>query len=440
MSSLKLSIIGLSIIVLAGCSGKGSGLSPQGTSVGNGFRMTISADLTGASALTTAIPGKSTDPHKTLYKILPGQPGEKAGIQPVLSGPNDIYHWKETATHVIAQTTIDENGSRCYLIAIPKVQEKSQVLCLSREPLDQDRYNPTGDTKRPLFDVQGVGVFFSSVQREYANGVYSEPTNRISELRYWDGKSESVQTIFHTDRNFNKNPAIEGVWASQDGKKVCFGFAESDPYYSGIEEGKGAVYCRNRDDEDRWKLLANIRSNKRATKFNNHVLFDGYSSQAGVSKLNLDTLVLEDRKGPIPTVKDYELEEGGFIGRGAYGGDYGSIVCVDKNGDGKALPAQGSDNTSLARIDDWAWFFGSQTLQRVSLKNCELDPKNYFANTRLIQLSELNWVLGDFLKLNGTSDRGLPTTVHLTAAGSLIQINSQAVTVEHPIDLKWDLP
>ncbi len=413
-----------------GRAGNGESKASEGVSVGNGFHLQMLADLSDAVALTTTVPGTKAGSERLLYKVT----GTKE-LQKVMAGPHDIHHWKETPTHIIAQVYLEEGDQKCFLIAIPKVRGKTPVLCLSREPLLTPGSNATYATRplRPHFDVQGSEVFFAHEVIEKSTR-HADAENVVSELRHWDGRSEKVQTVFHGDMDFNRMPPIEQVFASETNTNVCFSLMSS--YYNRASEPTRAhLFCRA-SAEAAWRKMPGLTVDDRSIKFANSILLDGSWNTSG-KKFRLADLTLAERTGPVPTTRDYDLAEGGFIGRGTELTVNGTISCVDRDGNGRKL-AEVNTATDLVRIGGWAWFFGSQTLRRVDLKDCTLDRREYFDDTSLIQLSRMGWVLGDFLRLDGTNGRGQPSTVHLTTGGTLIDMRSQDVTVDHPIDLKWE--
>ncbi|MBI4406110.1 MAG: hypothetical protein HY537_18270, partial [Deltaproteobacteria bacterium] len=227
--------------------------APEATSIGNGGYLKMTADLSDAKSLTTTAVKDPTKENKTLFKITSSN-----AIKEVFSGPNSVYFWKETPSYIIAQVKIEEEGKACFLIAIPKLREKTKVLCLSRNHLEIGLtrwYNPFEFEipNRAQFDVRGEEVYFTNyyVKSDKPNDYYSGD-HLATELRYWDGKADKASTLFYKEHSKKENKEeINQVFLSLTNAISCFNFYGSG---SGIDGVSGQVFCRL-SNSDLWKQL-----------------------------------------------------------------------------------------------------------------------------------------------------------------------------------------
>lgn len=157
-------------------------------------------DLTDAISLTkTVVSDKSKEEGAELKKVT-----TQNTLKDVLQGPHKFYYWKQTPKYIVAQVDIKEGNQSWYLIAIPKVNGVTPVYCL----------------------------MWTSTSK--------------SELRYWNGKSEKTQTLYHTDGENLNAPDIEQVFTSETDQNLCFSFGDYVRNYRGMHSspmGKQLI-CR----------------------------------------------------------------------------------------------------------------------------------------------------------------------------------------------------
>jgi hypothetical protein len=396
----------------------------QGTSVGNGFVLAMKADLSDAVSLTRTSEGAPEGAYR-LKKVTSGK-----RLADVLDGPHKIFHYKETPTHIVAQVSIEEPSGSCYLIAIPKSRVQSQVYCLSRQELTP--YSTTGSL-RAGFDTTGSEVYFAHVER-------SDELEQITELRHWDGHSETTTTVTKTNSRVNRNSYIQQVFASDSSEALCYNFADAYGYASHSSPTAGHLICR-KSKTSKWYRYPGVVVDEKALRFHNYILLspfgNPYTADNGSQKINLATLNREKRTGTLPMTHDFDTQNGGFIGRGDYEVN-GTIHCVDRDGNGREI-AKSNTKTPLVRIGEYAWFFASQSLKRVSLRACELDPKEFFPDS-LFQITKLSYLFGDTLRVDGSDAlSGFSSAVYVDAEGrALLTKPTEEVKIDHPIDLKWE--
>lgn len=461
MRYLKQSLWSLVVIgMLASCSsenengtsnrfgGDGSPTIQEGTSVGNGFYLSMMANLVDAESLTTTKPTES-DPGRKLVK----QTSDKK-FSDVLTGAHQILFWKQTPTHVIAQVRIVEGNQKCHLIAIPKRQEISKVLCLSRDSLimgDEVEINSTTHEakRRPQFDVRGSEVYFTHARclktdiPYHESSAYCYQGNVATELRHWDGVSEKVETLIYFDREHDQMADIYQPFTSEANGNLCFATRPGYENTYGISipnRNYGMVYCYHGESR-KWAHqqmpLDSVRAydysnSENAIKINNQLVTEHYT-------INLANLEYKKNRNELPDVIDYPLENGGLVGRSG-----GEIIRVDSTGKGEVIFNTNRDATTLVRQKDFAWFYSYQTLRKVSLKDGTLDPVDYFKAADLIQISKISGVFtpfGEQLVLQGTANsegRGIPATRHLSPEGELMSASSMSIPVDHPIELRWN--
>lgn len=151
-------------------------------------------------------------------------------------------------------------------------------------------------------------------------------------------------------------------------------------------------------------------------------------------KIDLEHLETTVPKGMLPLTKDFDLENGGFIGRNG-----GNISCVDPDANSEKVVQLGHE-VNLIRAGSDVWFHGPQLLQKISLRDCKLDNKNYFENKGLTTINAISYALGDYLRLDGNQEiDGLPGSVWLNSFGDIaLSRPMHDVQIEHPIELKWN--
>ncbi len=426
-TNLKLiTIVVLSLLL--GCSAgnktnPGHGSDPA-VAIGNGRYLKMVADLTDAESLTSTVPNDGKEERKFVKLTKTNK------FEEVLSGKHQLFSFKLTPTHIIAHVNIweDDKNTHCSLIAIPKVKGTTKVLCLNRDLVScsypEDKPDASG------FDVRGTEVFFTYHKpegRSFACGAYSakgDDSSAVSELRHWDGSSEKVDTLFHTDPETTKGSQmfVKDVFTSKTNRNICIDLTNSTP---------DKIFCRKEGTEI-WEPIKGM-STSRGYPFvvqNNSLLSDAFANQM---KLDLHTLKSTRRKGDLPKVIDFETANGGLIGR-----DEWRVIYIDPNGDSTFGLDLEMAIKSPIRTGNYAWYLNGASLRRMSLVDGQLDPKDFFDNTKLLRLSSISWSLGDFLWIHGTGKTGIPEKSILNGDGDLVYVETPTLAVEHPIDLKWD--
>lgn len=433
-------VVLLTLLLLLGACSKDGGAGPagepeKGVSVGNGRGenfLEMDADLTDAISLTATIPKDPTKEDKRLMKVTSSNKFEE-----VLGGKHKLFNFKITPTHIIAHVNINEGEGKaqkhCSLIAIPKIQGKSPVLCLNRELLNCTQIY--SNRNQVGYDVRGSEVYFTYhevLKKQDYNPydyMYCDTSAKIgenaasySELRHWDGKSEKVETLFHSEPEHTSNAQmmVRDVFASKSNGNLCI---DTD------NTGKASVYCR-KAGEVQWENIKDMETFYSDTPYlaqNNKLLADGKTNS-----LDLETFELKKRDGVLPYSVDFKLENGGMVGRSG-----SSVIYVLPDGNSSFVFSLDS-KVAPARVGNWAWYMSGGSLRRLNLNDGKVDEKDYFSNTTLLRLSALYWTLGDFLRADGINRSGMPGKSYLATDGALLYVEATAIAVEHPIDLKWD--
>lgn len=431
---LFIAVAALSIALLAACGSNEAATDPvDGVSIGNGAHdggpfLAMAANLTDAVSLTSNIPRDASKEKKRLLKVTSDKK-----LVAVLEGEHELINYKITPTHIIARVDIKEGNHTCSLIAIPKIPGTSKVLCLNRE---LSHCSDTGKI-RPGYDVRGSEVFFTYQQAQqrqswsnycYESSKLGDMGTAVSELRRWDGRSEKVETLFHTEPQPAKGAQlfVTDVFASATNGNLC------------LEAWDNGLFCR-KEGSANWEPVKKFKNSSPSytpyLRSGNTVLAEwaGESYNEGAA-LDLATMEREKRSGPLPGRVDFQLDAGGVIGRGGYGAN---VIVVDKDGNSKEILKLDLDDTIPARLGSYAWYYGKESLRRVNLAEGKLDEKDYFDRTKLLRLASISWALDDLLRVDGTVPAGLMGTSYLTGAGELVQADTQSIQLEHPIDLKW---
>jgi len=433
MKYLLLSIL----IAVTACSKQDAG-GPQnqneGATIGNGVYLKMMADLTDAESLTSNIAqGKE---GKRLFKLTFGKK-----LAAVLSGEHQLISFKLTPTHIIARVDIVEDKERCTLVAIPKVKGISKVMCLNRDLMACDE---TAFENRAGYDVRGSEVFFTHQENPIKPGIGQYPDyqqcytyatkgdsrSAKSELRRWDGFSEKVETLFHTEPQTTKNSQlfVRDVFASETNLNLCL---------DAIHSGEESLYCKA-DGETEWKKVRGLSNHSTYgtpyLKLGNSVLAEKYRPRNEGGRLDLNTLEITERKGSLPKKIDFLLENGGRLGSD----DQGTITIVKPDGNSEQAFIVDLPSATPARVGNYAWYAGRESLQRIDLRNGEVEHRDHFHATKLLNLTSISWVLGDFLQVDGTAPQGFDGTTFLDAKGELVSAQVKSVPLEHPITLQWN--
>jgi len=424
------------LFLTLGCSKSSNELVPpsvpqeqtDGVSIGNGNYLRMEADLAEAVSLTANLVAGGSSEKKHLLKIT-----KDKKVLAVLSGEHQLLSYKLTPTHIIAHVDIQEGLERCSLIAIPKVPGKSKVLCLNRQILNCDS---TTQLKRG-YDVKGSQVYFTYYEPEVPSNYLSCATWAVkggqsavkSELRHWDGVSEKVSTLFHTDPQPTQHAQlyVSDVFASETNGNLCIDVENN---------GDESLLCRQ-ETTGLWEKMKAVRGSgdEPYLKLGNTLLSSSSENSWEGIKLNLATFETEKRKGKLPTQIHFPLDNGGFIGNTGY--EREGILCVGPEGDSKKIWETDLDGIRPVRLGNYAWYYGRESLRRISLQNCELDAQDYFDRTKLLRLSSLAWAVDDLLRVDGTAPTGFSGSAFLTSAGELFSTEESTIPLEHPIDLKW---
>ncbi|MBI4405648.1 MAG: hypothetical protein HY537_15925, partial [Deltaproteobacteria bacterium] len=165
-------------------------------------------------------------------------------------------------------------------------------------------------------------------------------------------------------------------------------------------------------------------------KFGNYILTND-------SKIDLNDLSIMKRTGVLPRYIDKQTGQGGLLGH-THDWQGTSLHCLDKDGNSSEI-AKTNLQTPIIQLGNHGWFLGTASLQRVSLNDCSLDPKNYFENTRLLIGARMAWAQGDFLRIEGTGADGKPRISYLTPEGHLVFVEHPTVPLEHPVEIQWNL-
>lgn len=431
MKRLLIATLCFSLIGLFACS-KGNDTQPEngngpdkGVSVGNGRGenyLRMDADLTDARALIATLPDDSTQ-GKRLMKITAGNKFEE-----IFSGRHKLYSFKVTPTHIIAHVNIWEDNMHCSLIAIPKIQGKTPVLCLNRQLVNCD-----SDSNQVGYDVRGTEVFFAYQETQdqtvlscLSNSKRGELGASISELRHWDGKTEKVQTLFHSNPEANNRTQllVRAVFVSETNGNLCI---------DTFNGGDNSLFCRNGNSEHWTKLRVGNGSYTPFLKQGNFLLSSSRADHVG--RLNLEDFTTSKRIGTLPSIVDFRLDNGGFLGRDHY---YKKLILVLPDGNSTDIMSLEDVQVAPARVGNWGWYMSGESLKRFNLLDGTADHTEFFPQTTLLKPSALYWTLGDFLRIDGTSTKGMPAKSYLNEDGTLLYVDAPVINVEHPIDLKWD--
>lgn len=435
-------LFALSLLVLAACSGPQGTPAPtnqqqqDGVTIGNGAFLKMSADLTDAESLTSNVVVSGQREKKKLFKLTYDK---KLAV--VLDGEHELISYKLTPTHIIARVEINEQRSDgkyeyCSLVAIPKVKGKSKVLCLNRDLMGCQHFE-----SRPGYDVRGSEVFFthqkeagvvnefSSYRNCYTSAVAGESGAAFSELRRWDGQSEKVETLFHTEPQATKDAQLflKDVFASTENGNLCV-----ETHNDGDEN----VLCRAQGTS-RWERMKDLRNGVSNwtpyLKHGNYLLSEKYRNGGG--RLDLATLEITERTGELPRKVDFTLDNGGYLGRNWIGKE---ILEVDPEGNSKVVLTTDLPEATPARVGSFVWYIGTKTLRRFRISDGALEEKDYFSATDLLRASSIAWALNDLLQIEGTTVAGQPGRSFLNNAGELALFEGRSVPLEHPITLQWD--
>jgi len=429
-------LILMTLFTLAACSKQGA-QDPQqqneGATIGNGAYLKMMADLSDAESLTSNVAKKGE--KKQLFKLTFDK---KLAV--VLSGEHELISYKLTPTHIIARVNIVEGLETCSLVAIPKIKGRSKVLCLNRDLVgcDEQKFND-----RSGYDVRGSEVFFTHQKNVkapspgwneapkqfcYASSITGESPASTSELRRWDGFSEHVETLFHTDPQNTKDAQmfVRDVFASKTNTNLCIDTANT---------GSQSIYCRT-DGSEKWNKVKEFGNHYEwripFLKMGNSLFGESYKRNGG-GILNLETLEITERNGNLPQKVDFVLENGGMIGR-----DGTKVIVVQPEGKSEKILEIGLEDAQPARLGSHAWYADRDSLRRVDLRDGALEQKDYFENVNLLNITGLSWALNDFLQLDGTTPRGFGGTTYLDNAGNLVSAQERSVPLEHPITLQWN--
>ena len=392
---------------------------------GNEAYLAMQADLTDATGITSNLVAKEGTGNRHLLKV-----SADGKIKVVLTGEHELISFKLTPNYIVAHVNISEGDNKCSLIAIPRINGMTRVRCLNRDFIHCSR-ETTGNGG---YDTAEDEVYFAYQRAVKTGGGRNSHSCRegstddwdssISELRKWDGKSESVQTLFHSDPATlsGVQPIVRDVFASMANKNVCVHVVNS------------GILCREEKTEA-WskphsKRLA-ISTFSNLIKHGDNLLSDSSASSAP-PKLALSTLEVSDRTGALPSRVDFRTKSGYVIGTSWKG-----TVCVDPKGDSQEVLQGLVEKARPARLGDSAWYFGTSTLRRIELETCTVDPTDYRENAKLLSLTSISWSLGDFLRVDGIGEKGMPSTSLLDSVGKLVTNETVSMPIEHPIELTW---
>lgn len=409
--------------ICSACAKKGDGVSVgngyEGGTPSSGTYLSMQADLTDATGITSNVVTDTKNEDRHLLKVTPD-----GKVAVVLKGEHRLLSFKLTPKYIVARVSIYEGSNFCSLIAIPRIQGMTPVRCLNRSHIHCDRRFATSDG----YDVVGDEVFFAYQKRSQPDGINSNcsdgSTNSYSsaysELRHWDGKSESVQTLFHSDPAVisGVQPVVIDVFTSTTNGNLCIGTLN------------GGLVCRKETDRT-WTKLANLKSADytRYVKQNEFLLTDTGSDE---QKINLSDFTIQGRKGDLPNVIDFRMENGRVFGR-----SYGTLISIKPDGNSEAILDNLVHDAKPARLGKYGWYFNPSSLRRVDLEEGKVDDKDFMPETKLVSLTAVSWSLGDLLRVDGIGGAGTPSSSLITDAGRLFSNSTQSIPIDHPIELRW---
>ncbi len=388
MKNLKTLLLSLSTILLCSCGATDSG-NPQ----------KVLANMQNASAVALATANSKSE-LSGLVKIR-----ENGLVEKVLNTDLSIQFIRKSDSLIViggdfgSIIDIKDKTSTCTLIAFEITADDDGVYCLSSSKIGEYNDYPENDPNA-WYDGAGFDV--------HSNIVYFiENSSSGSALRRWELGEESSSKVLSLSGG--TGALLTDVYTSSTNSNVC-------TITPALNSAVGALYCSTGGSSPSWSIVSHpdTFTGSEIVSFNNLVI--GYEF----------ALDLNDLSVAGTTYSYLPLDESLFAKGTSYAAGIVSgraLNIWDTSGQGSTL-----DNTiSWERIvgaGDVAWVYGQSNLKKVDLSAGTLDATNYLSSVGLLEVTSMNFISEDVIRLAGTGSSGGATTVFVNVSTGDIEQSS----------------
>lgn len=324
-----------------------------------------------------------------------------------------------TSSHVVASGNFlgvhdtDGNSLDCYLVAIPRTASGGPAQCLSQEVVGT--YAPgeafsNGHYDEPGIASDGLSVYFTMF----------ENTQGKSELRGWDGISDSTDLLVQLDATDGSR--FYTPFAAQGVENVC-------ALASAVNSAAGKLVCGDPSLAN-WSQAPMGASPVLAETMQLGNLVVSTDKKVDLADLTVADRVAGGSNGGLPKTraKTVFTGDGGAVGIG-YGNSY---FRVDPNGDTSTLDGTAPWERLLGGAA-YGWLYGGGELRRFDMFDGTLGATNYLSQTTMLQVTGMAYSTEDRLRLDGTGAAGGPVVVAIDTSSGAISVISEDIPRLGPI-------